>query len=204
MTVLIAASTFAAMRFGVAGFLFLLFTLLITGCGADSAAQPASTDMFAPTGMRIHPIFTQVADVDKSGKPDGIEAQLEFQDQFGDPTKASGQVVFELFGYRRNSPDVRGTRVGGPWLESLASLDEQHARWNTTLRTYRFDLAQPTIRTDQPYVLTAIFELTRGGRFFDQIVITPISTSETSDTKNQLPAGDDSNPSRPTSRSSQP
>jgi hypothetical protein len=195
------------MRFGV-GFLFLLFTLVITGCGADPVV-PAPIDMFAPTGMRIHPIFTQLADLDKSGKMDGIEAQLEFQDQFGDPTKASGQVVFELFGYRRNSPDPRGTRIGGPWIESLASLDEQHARWNTTLRTYRFDLSQPTVRTDQPYVLTAIFELTRGSRFFDQIVLTPTSTEENSSGKSPLPflpsgPGDDSNPSRPTSRSSQP
>src|SRR5580658_9637770 len=141
LTAVIAASTFAAMRFGVAGFLLLLAALTaITGCSAKRAT-PANIDMFTPTGMRIHPIFTQLADLDKSGKMDGIEAQLEFQDQFGDPTKASGQVLFELFNYHRNSPDPRSLeRVGGPWIESLASLDEQKARWNTTLRTYRFDL----------------------------------------------------------------
>jgi hypothetical protein len=203
-----AASTFAAMRFGVT----ILLTALaaITGCSANRP-MAASVDMFTPTGMRIHPIFTQVADLDKSGKMDGIEAQLEFQDQFGDPTKASGQVLFELFDYRRNSPDPRGTRVGGPWIESLASLDEQQARWNTTLRTYRFDLSYPGIRTDQPYVLTAIFELARGGRFFDQIVLTPSSKPDNGGSKSQLPfstpgsgAEEDSNPSRPTSRSSQP
>jgi len=194
------------MRFGVAGFMLLLSMTI--GCSANRAT-PGTIDMFAPTGMRIHPIFTQVADLDKDGKPDGIEAQLEFQDQFGDPTKASGQVLFELFDYRRNSPDPRGTRVGGPWMESLAGLDEQHARWNTTLRTYRFDLSYPNIRNDQPYVLTAIFELTSGGRFFDQIVLTPIGGQENGGSKSGLPflpdgAGDESNPSRPTSRSSQP
>ena len=61
--------------------------------------------------MRIHPIFTQIADWTHSGKPDGIEAQLEFTDQFGDPTKASGKVLFELFSYQNDSPD----RAGRGW-----------------------------------------------------------------------------------------
>jgi hypothetical protein len=210
LTVLIVASTFAAMRFGVAGFMLLL---AMAGCHSN-ASTPGNASMFAPTGMRIHPIFTQVADVNKTGKPDGIEAQLEFQDQFDDPTKASGQVLFELFDYRRNSPDPRGMRVGGPWVESIASLDQQNARWNTTLRTYRFDLSEPKIRTDTPYVLTAIFESTGGGRFFDQIVLTPTPSPDNSGAKSQaLPQSlsptspgetDDSNPSRPTSRNSQP
>ena len=115
--------------------------------------------------MRVHPIFTQIADWTHSGKPDGIEAQLEFTDQFGDPTKASGRVLFELFDYRKESPDPRGKRLGR-WVGSLASLDEQRERWNTTLRTYRFQLDYPAVSPSQAYVLTAIFELNGGGRFF--------------------------------------
>ena len=38
----------------------------------------------------------------------------------------------------------------------LATLDEQHERWNTTLRTYRFQLNYPQIRPDKSYVLTAV------------------------------------------------
>lgn len=123
--------------------------------------------------MRIHPIFTQVEDWNKDGKLDGIEAQLEFQDQFGDPTKASGRVLFELFDYRRDSPDPRGQRVAGPWVASLETLDEQREHWNTTLRTYRFQLKYPQIKRDKSYVLTAIFELSDGGRFFDRIILPP-------------------------------
>ena len=96
--------------------------------------------MFAPTSMRIHPIFTQIIDANTDGKPDALEAQLEFQDQFGDPTKAAGTVMFELFEYRKDSPDPRGHRLAGPWVLSLKSTAEQHDRWNTTLRTYRFQL----------------------------------------------------------------
>jgi hypothetical protein len=162
----------------------IIAIILLAGCDSTPADKSAPVNMFAPTGMRIHPIFTQV-ELDKDGKPTGIEAQLEFQDQFGDPTKASGRVLFELFNYRQDSPDPRGKRVGGPWVGSLASLDEQHDRWNTTLRTYRFELNDPIIHLDEPYVLTAIFELTGGGRFFDRSILPGIK----SESKTQEPSG---------------
>jgi hypothetical protein len=152
----------------------------VGGCETDhpnpAATQPV--DLFVPTAMRVHPIFTQVADWTHSGKPDGIEAQLEFTDQFGDPTKASGRVLFELFGYHKESPDPRGRRVGR-WVASLDSLAEQRDRWNTTLRTYRFQLDYPAITTSQGYVLTAVFELSNGGRFFDSIVLPPAPVDKT-------------------------
>ena len=47
--------------------------------------------MFAPVAMRVHPIFTDVKDWTGDGRADGIEALVEFEDQFGDPTKASGE-----------------------------------------------------------------------------------------------------------------
>ncbi len=147
----------------------------VAGCSNDEivSADRAKVDLFAPTSMRIHPIFTQVEDWTHGGKPDGIEAQLEFNDQFGDPTKASGRVVFELFEYNKKSPDTRGVRLAGPWVSSLATFDEQRERWNTTLRTYRFQLNYPKVTRDKAYVLTAIFEITGGGRFFGSMIITP-------------------------------
>ncbi len=97
------------------------------GCESEPASNAPIENLFAPTGMRIHPIFTQIQ-VGPDEKPTGIEAQLEFQDQFGDPTKASGRVLFELYLYRDTSPDPRGKRVGGPWVGSLATRAEQHER----------------------------------------------------------------------------
>lgn len=145
--------------------------ILVCGCEGERAASPASQpDLFGATAMRIHPIFTQIADWTHSGKPDGIEAQLEFTDQFGDPTKASGKVLFELFSYQNDSPDPRGPRVGR-WVGSLTTPDEQRQRWNTTLRTYRFQLDYPAVQPSQSYVLSAIFERSSGGRFFNQIVL---------------------------------
>jgi hypothetical protein len=172
------ATTFATMRLQASGRLAILGTLwcalLMTGCDSDHAAPSsfAAVDWFAPTQMRIHPIFTQVADWTHGGKPDGIEAQLEFTDQFDDPTKASGQVLFELFEYRKDVPDSRGKRLAY-WVGSLSSIDEQRARWNTTLRTYRFQLVDPSVHLDQSYVLTATFERTGGGRFPPSSIVLP-------------------------------
>ena len=147
--------------------------ILIGGCTTPTInpRQPAEAQqLFAPVSMRIHPIFTQVKDWTGDGVIDGIEALLEFQDQFRDPTKAAGDVVFELYAYRPYSPDGRGERVVNPWLGSLRTLADQEARWNRTSRTYAFELEYPQIREDRDYVLVATFD-TGQTRFFDQIVI---------------------------------
>jgi hypothetical protein len=147
---------------------------LVDGCGSSPAPpvprSSADAALFAPVSMRVHPIFTQVKDWTGDNRPDGVEALLEFQDQFGDPTKAAGTAVFELYNYRRGDVDPRGERVCNPWVGSLQTLDEQQARWNRTSRTYFFQLEYPGIRSDRNYVLTATFD-TGGTRFFDQIVI---------------------------------
>lgn len=127
--------------------------------------------LFGPAAMRIHPIFSQIKDWTGDDQPDGIEALIELQDQFGDPTKASGRVVFELYDYSPYEPDPRGQRIANPWVGALDTLEAQRERWNRTSRTYSFQLALPSIRRDRAYVLTASFELSNGGRFFDRIII---------------------------------
>ena len=148
--------------------------ILVASCGGKQRYPRDANDavLFAPAAMRVHPIFTQVADWTGDGKPDGVEALVELQDQFGDPTKASGRLVFELYDYRAYSPDPRGERLAF-WNGLLATADDQAERWNRTSRTYGFPLAYPQIRTDRAYVLHATFELTAGGRFFDRIIIEP-------------------------------
>jgi len=145
---------------------------LVAGCNSTThhARTPTEAQMFAPVSMRIHPIFTQVKDWTGDGAIDGIEALLEFQDQFTDPTKAIGDVVFELYAYRPYSPESRGERVLNPWLGSLRTLRDQEARWNRTSRTYAFELEYPEIRDDRDYVLVATFD-TGQTRFFDQIIL---------------------------------
>ena len=139
----------------------IVFSGLLTGCGIYprvSRRTLTESEMFGAANMRIHPIFSQVKDWTGDGKPDGVEALLEFTDGFGDPTKSSGQVVFELFDYRQYNPDPRGTRLAEPWVASLASPADQKSRWNRTSRTYAFQLAAEGISDDRSYVLTASFD----------------------------------------------
>src|SRR6187551_2342295 len=105
-----------------------ILTLVLLAAGCNSSHNTGEGDaMFGPVSMRIHPIFTQVKDWTGDGKPDGIEALIEFSDRFDDPTKASGRAIFELFGYRPYNPDPRGERVASPWTGSLVTMDEQRA-----------------------------------------------------------------------------
>lgn len=155
----------------------LLPLLLAAGCAKHQLPErtPRDATMFGPSRMRIHPIFTQVKDWTGDGQPDGIEALIEFQDRFDDPTKASGSAVFELFDYRPYNPDPRGSRVTNPWTGSLLTEDEQRARWNRTLSTYSFRLPFNTVGDHRAYVLALAFDRSGGAgapaRFFDRIVI---------------------------------
>ncbi|MGB7159677.1 MAG: hypothetical protein WBD40_16540 [Tepidisphaeraceae bacterium] len=163
------------MRFVASVIAMLILTT--GGCAKQVLPErsPHDATMFGPTRMRIHPIFTQVKDWTGDGQPDGIEALIEFQDRFDDPTKASGTAVFELFEYRPYNPDPRGERVTSPWTGSLLTIDEQKARWNRTLSTYSFRLAFDGVRTNRNYVLAASFDRSAGAgeaaRFFDRIII---------------------------------
>jgi len=151
----------------------LLACCIVAGCGSGKPPVPRTQDaavMFAPVSMRIHPIFTQPKDWTGDEKDDGIEALLEFTDQFGDPTKASGTVIFELYAYQPYSPDPRGERLVNPWIGSLGTLPEQQARWNRTSRTYTFQLEYPQIAKQRNYVLMATFD-TGNTRFFDRIIL---------------------------------
>ncbi|MGE5609895.1 MAG: hypothetical protein ACM359_11625 [Bacillota bacterium] len=151
----------------------MLALLLLVGCSQPKIDEPVASEssLFGPTAMRIHPIFTQMKDWTGDGKPDGFEVLLEFQDQFGDPTKACGTVMFELFDYRQGNPEPRGARLVNPWIGPMASSQDQIARWNRTSRTYTFQLSYPQLSPDKTYVLTAMFRSSTGGRFFDRVVI---------------------------------
>lgn len=159
--------------------MMILGLLLLGGCEAGTHSYPrGQTDavMFGPAAMRIHPIFTRVKDWTGDGNHDGIEALIELQDQFGDPTKASGTLMFELYAFRPYNPDPRGSRIAR-WTGSLETLEQQRAQWNRTSRTYSFRLEHDRINPRDSYVLSAQFDLTDGGRFFDQIVLEAQSAS---------------------------
>ena len=193
-------------RFAIACALLPLFA----GCAASGPLPehtPRDGSLFGPTRMRVHPIFTQVKDWTGDGQPDGVEALLEFNDRFDDPTKASGSAVFELFEYRPYNPDPRGERVTSPWIGSLVTVDEQRARWNSTLTSYSFRLPFDGVRAGRNYVLSAAFDRseTEGepSRFFDRIIIEAQRQEPTTPKEPTVARGDDE-PASPATRPARP
>ncbi len=156
------------------GFVLLLPLLAFLGCETPrplSMGKNASS-IIGPVSIRIHPTFTQPKSWAGDDKLDGIEALMEVRDQWDEPIRATGRVLFELYSYRTGSTDTRGERVVNPWSVSLATVDEQAARWDRVSRAYKFQLAYPQIDRDRTYILTASFE-TDGGRLFDRLTIGP-------------------------------
>jgi hypothetical protein len=123
--------------------------------------------------MRIHPIFTRIEDFNGDQYPDGVDALIEFQDQFGDETKASGRAIFELYSYQKFDAERKGARLCNPWVGELETMDDQRLRWNRTSRTYSFPLEYDQINPGATYVLTCQFQMSNGGRFYDQIILEP-------------------------------
>jgi hypothetical protein len=133
-----------------------------------------AAEIIGPVSVRIHPSFTQVKDWSGDGKPDGVEALFEVRDRWNEPIRATGRVLFELYEYRIGSPDPRGRRLVNPWAASLATVEEQTARWDRVSRAYKFQLAYPQADPARTYVLAASFE-TEGGRLFDRLNLGPDS-----------------------------
>jgi hypothetical protein len=155
------------------GYLLLLPALwLVSGCCPTLAPRtPAEEAMFGPARFRIHPAFTQIKNWSHGPKLDGVDAVVEFQDTFGEPTRATGTLRFELYTIRPSEPDHRGVRIAS-WSGALATRDDQIAHWDAATRGYNFQLAFDKIQKDHAYVLTAQFNR-NGTRLFDQLILEP-------------------------------
>jgi hypothetical protein len=151
----------------------LVAVWIVAGCSPQQDPMPRTTEedrLFGPVSMKLD-TFSKVKDWEGKGVPQGIEALIEFDDRFGDRTKAAGTVVFELFDYRPYWPDPRGNRLANPWTGSLTTYDEQKAHWEAASGAYMFRLAYDQAAWNHDYVLTATFETVAGARFFSRIVL---------------------------------
>src|SRR3954468_20221819 len=104
---------------------YLLVLFLLPASGCESSPKIVREQQFGPAKVRLHPTFTQVKDWTGDNHPDGIEAVVEIQDSFGEPVRASGKLVFELYDYREDNPNHVGARIADPWIVSLLTEDEQ-------------------------------------------------------------------------------
>lgn len=141
--------------------------------GCQPAIRPVERQsdegtLFGPSELRVHP-FTAIKDWTGEGRADGVEVLVELLDRFKDPTKATGTLIFELYQFRKNYPDVRGERLVA-WRGSLLTLEDQRMHYNRISRTYSFQLAYPDVRLDKNYVLQVWFEHA-GKRLTSQVIL---------------------------------
>jgi hypothetical protein len=134
------------------------------------ASTEEENRLFGPVAMKLD-TFSKVKDWSGAGKPEGVEALVEFDDRFGDRTKAAGTILFELYDYRPYWPDPRGARVANPWTASLSSYDQQKAHWERASGAYTFRLACDGLQWNHNYVLSATVESSPDNRFFSQIIL---------------------------------
>lgn len=157
----------------------LCCVLLLWSTGCESSRTIAPQAGSGPASLRVHPTFTQIKDWTGDGHVDGIEAVVEVLDQFGEPIRGWGTLLFELSDYRRATEQFTGRRVQGPWKGELLTPEQQAERWSPALRAYTFQLGFPSMPVGRAYVLQASFETAGGakreggGRLFDKIILEP-------------------------------
>jgi hypothetical protein len=169
LTGLTGGSKVAVMRWAIV----LLAACVMMGCSQSAPLERSAADeeMFGPAAMRFS-TFTKVRDWTEDKAADGVDVHMEMLDQFGDPTKASGTILFELYEYRAGEPEMRGPRRAR-WPVALLTVDDQRQHWKKISRTYSFKLNYTGLDAGRKYVLTAMFEGANGGRLFAQTVPTP-------------------------------
>lgn len=120
--------------------------LLAPGCGeiklkggsTDPAASvPEPLNLLLPSRLAIHP-FTQTT-VFENGM-NGLHVRVQFFDSFGDPTKAFGDLRFELYSYSPYKQGKQGARLN-VWDENVSEPHQNLVHWDSHTRSYEFRLA---------------------------------------------------------------
>jgi len=159
----------------IMGALLLGGVLVLAGCPrgnipevTEGATTEQLIDYYSPRSIEILP-FTKPRSFDDDAFPDGIGVSLRPLDGAGDPVKAYGTFIFELYDYRPASGRHRGQPLQS-WTQPVADLDDQKRFWERVTSTYEFQLSwegQP-IPPQKKYLLTASFQAPGSKRLFDE------------------------------------
>ena len=118
---------------------------------------PKPINLLLPKEIRFH-FFSAMRKTPARGVSDGgIDVRIEAIDSFGDETKAFGTFRFELYAFRPNIADPKGTLINTWELPVLEGTDNLR-HWESITRTYLFKLQwDKSILGGQPFVLRAVF-----------------------------------------------
>ncbi len=153
---------------------FCLSLAIIASCSrgeiSDSGEGPTKEQLveyYSPASIQLLP-FTKVRSFDDDIVPDGLAVSLRPLDGAGDPVKAYGSFLFELYAFRPATASHRGERLQS-WTQTIRTPDDQRTFWERVTSTYEFQLSWEgnPLPNNQKYVLSASFEAPGAERLFD-------------------------------------
>ena len=107
--------------------------------GADRLVTSAEwIDTFGPQACDVS-YFTEFADFNGDGSPNGLSAIITLTDRFGDPVKALGRFRIETFDYLPRSVEHRGDQLSN-WIVNVFSAADVERYYDNITRGYRFPL----------------------------------------------------------------
>ncbi len=124
--------------------------LMVSGCQTFEKlnlfnSKQKNLEGFYPEKVFVQSSFTQVKTPEEAGSEPVIEAYVGLKDQFEDPMKRLGIFRFELYPFKKASPDPRGKRFKDKGLQTfnLTAASENQRHWDKVSRAYSFELALP-------------------------------------------------------------
>lgn len=160
---------------GTLGISLLSGVLFVTGCPRGDVPEISEgptteqlIDYYSPRRIKILE-FTKPRSFDDDAIPDGIGVSLRPLDGAGDPVKAYGTFIFELYAYRPASGSPRGQLLQ-TWTQPVVSLDDQKRFWERVTSTYEFQLSwegQP-VPPQKKYILAVSFQAPGSKRLYDE------------------------------------
>ncbi|MBL7219156.1 MAG: hypothetical protein ISS69_03505 [Phycisphaerae bacterium] len=119
---------------------------------------PQPVNLLLPKSINIHP-FTVTRTFDKDGGIRGVDVRVEAFNAFHEATKTFGSFRFEIYTFKPNSLEPKGTLCGIWEIEpSLLDPRENLRYWNRSQQMYEFKLQwDKPIPVGQKFVLVAVF-----------------------------------------------
>lgn len=153
----------------------VVVVLFLSGCSRGRIDAPTEgpteaelVKFYSPARIKILP-FTKPRSFDDDLIPDGIAVSLRPLDSGGDPVKAYGTFIFELYTYKPGLASRRGELLQS-WTQVVRDAADQKRFWERVTSTYEFQLSWEgrVIPAQKRYILIASFQSGGGERLFDE------------------------------------
>ena len=141
------------------------------GVMMGTASDPTPEELiryYSPQSLKVLP-FTKPRSFDEDAFPDGVGVSVRTQDGAGDPVKAYGTFLFELYAYKSGLASHRGELLN-TWQQAVRNPNDQKTYWERVTSTYEFQLSWEgkPVPPQERYILVAYFQSPGSKRLTDE------------------------------------